>query len=78
MEANGNDFRYLPFGVGRRSCPGIILALPILGIMLGCLVQNFELLPPLGHSKLNTSYKGGQFNLHILKHSTIVAQPRVF
>ncbi|VAH81108.1 unnamed protein product [Triticum turgidum subsp. durum] len=42
VEANGNDFRYLPFGVGRRSCPGIILALPI------------------------------------LKHSTIVAKPRVF
>ncbi|KAL4620681.1 hypothetical protein ACB092_06G172900 [Castanea dentata] len=50
VEANGNDFRYLPFGVGRRSCPGIILALPILGITLGRLVQNFELLPPPGHS----------------------------
>ncbi|KAG4126903.1 hypothetical protein ERO13_D10G184600v2 [Gossypium hirsutum] len=78
VEANGNDFRYLPFGVGRRSCPGIILALPILGITLGRLVQNFELLPPKGQSKLDTSEKGGQFSLHILKHSTIVAKPRVF
>lgn len=26
VEANGNDFRYLPFGVGRR----IVLSLPIL------------------------------------------------
>ena len=77
MEANGNDFRYLPFGVGRRSCPVIILALPILGITLGRLVQNFELLPPPGRSKLDTSEKGGQFSLHILKHSTIVAKPRV-
>lgn len=78
VEANGNDFRYLPFGVGRRSCPGIILALPILGITLGRLVQNFELFPPPGQSKLDTSEKGGQFSLHILKHSIIVAKPRVF
>ncbi|XP_042488860.1 trans-cinnamate 4-monooxygenase-like [Macadamia integrifolia] len=78
VEATGNDYRYLPFGVGRRSCPGIILALPILGITLGRLVQNFELLPPPGQSKLDTAGKGGQFSLHILKHSTIVAKPRVF
>ncbi|MQM21997.1 hypothetical protein Taro_055045 [Colocasia esculenta] len=78
VEANGNDFRYLPFGVGRRSCPGIILALPILGIIIGRLVQNFELLPPPGQDKLDTTEKGGQFSMHILKHSTIVAKPRVF
>ena len=46
VEVNDNDFRYVPFGVGRRSCPGMILALPIIGITLGRLVQNFELLPP--------------------------------
>uniref|UniRef100_A0AAU7NIS9 Trans-cinnamate 4-monooxygenase n=1 Tax=Saraca asoca TaxID=1073321 RepID=A0AAU7NIS9_9FABA len=78
VEASGNDFRYLPFGVGRRSCPGIILALPILGITLGRLVQNFELLPPPGQSKIDTTEKGGQFSLHILKHSTIVAKPRSY
>ncbi|KAL9259534.1 Trans-cinnamate 4-monooxygenase-like protein [Drosera capensis] len=76
VEPSGNDFRYLPFGVGRRSCPGIILALPILGIIIGRLVQNFELLPPPGESKIDTSEKGGQFSLHILKHSTIVLKPR--
>ncbi|XP_057534055.1 trans-cinnamate 4-monooxygenase [Amaranthus tricolor] len=76
VETNGNDFRYLPFGAGRRSCPGIILALPILGITIGRLVQNFELLPPPGQSKIDTTEKGGQFSLHILKHSTIVLKPR--
>ncbi|KAG2672870.1 hypothetical protein I3843_13G054200 [Carya illinoinensis] len=78
VEANGNDFRFLPFGVGRRSCPGIILALPILGITLGRLAQNFELCPPPGQSKIDTSEKGGQFSLHILKHSTIVLKERSF
>ncbi|KAM0948030.1 putative trans-cinnamate 4-monooxygenase [Dioscorea sansibarensis] len=77
VETNGNDFRYLPFGVGRRSCPGIILALPILAITIGRLVQNFELLPPPGEKKIDTTEKGGQFSLHILKHSTIVCKPRV-
>ncbi|CAL4973417.1 unnamed protein product [Urochloa decumbens] len=78
VEANGNDFRYLPFGVGRRSCPGIVLALPIIGITIGRLVQNFELLPPPGQDKIDTTEKGGQFSLHILKHSTIVCKPREF
>uniref|UniRef100_A0A453BZ36 trans-cinnamate 4-monooxygenase n=1 Tax=Aegilops tauschii subsp. strangulata TaxID=200361 RepID=A0A453BZ36_AEGTS len=78
VEAGGNDFRYLPFGAGRRSCPGIVLALPFLCITVGHLVQNFELLPPPGQGMLDTTEKGGQFSLHILKHSTIVAKPRVF
>eukprot|EP00252_Welwitschia_mirabilis_P002175 TRINITY_DN12085_c0_g1_i1.p1 TRINITY_DN12085_c0_g1~~TRINITY_DN12085_c0_g1_i1.p1 ORF type:complete len:508 (+),score=-0.73 TRINITY_DN12085_c0_g1_i1:485-2008(+) len=76
VEANGNDFRFLPFGVGRRSCPGIILALPILALTLGKLLQTFDLLPPPGQSKVDTSEKGGQFSLHILNHSVIVAKPR--
>nr|ADO24190.1 cinnamate 4-hydroxylase [Allium sativum] len=78
VEVNGNDFRYIPFGVGRRSCPGIILALPILGITIGRLVQNFDLMPPPGMDKIDTTEKGGQFSLHILNHFTIVAKPRVF
>jgi len=76
IEASGNDFRFLPFGVGRRSCPGIILALPILSLAIGRLVQNFELLPPPGQSKVDVSEKGGQFSLHILNHSVVVAKPR--
>ncbi|WOH12386.1 hypothetical protein DCAR_0831889 [Daucus carota subsp. sativus] len=76
VETNGNDFRFLPFGAGRRSCPGIMTALPIMGITLGRLVQNFELLPPPGQSKIDTAEKRGQFLLQILKHSTVVAKPR--
>lgn len=74
-EANGNDFKFLPFGVGRRSCPGIILALPLLALSIGRLVQNFHLLPPAGQSKVDVTEKGGQFSLHILNHSLIVAKP---
>ncbi|KAI5070195.1 hypothetical protein GOP47_0014538 [Adiantum capillus-veneris] len=75
IEANGNDFRFLPFGVGRRSCPGIILAIPIVSLVLGRLVQSFELLPPPGQSKVDITGKGGQFSLHIAKHSVVVCKP---
>ena len=75
IEANGNDFRFLPFGVGRRSCPGIILAIPILSIVLGRLVQSFELLPPPGQTKINTEGRAGQFSLNIKTHSTVVCKP---
>lgn len=69
------DFRFLPFGVGRRSCPGIILALPILGLIVGKLVKDFELVTPPGVDKIDVSEKGGQFSLHIAKHSTIAFHP---
>lgn len=75
IDASGNDFRFLPFGVGRRSCPGIILAIPIVSLLIGRLVQSFELLLPPGQSKLDVTGLGGQFSLQIAKHSVVVCKP---
>ncbi|KAJ6407962.1 hypothetical protein OIU84_011301 [Salix udensis] len=69
------DFRFLPFGVGRRSCPGIILAMPILGLVVARLVSNFEMKAPSVTGKIDVSEKGGQFSLHIANHSTVVFDP---
>ncbi|KQJ99419.1 cytochrome P450 CYP73A100 [Brachypodium distachyon] len=69
------DFRFLPFGVGRRSCPGIILAMPILALIVGKLVRSFQMLPPPGVDKLDVSEKGGQFSLHIANHSVVAFHP---
>ncbi|KAL9661571.1 hypothetical protein QQ045_026395 [Rhodiola kirilowii] len=69
------DFRFLPFGMGRRSCPGIILAMPILGLIVAKLVKNFEMRPPKGMDKVDVSEKGGQFSLHIANHSVVAFYP---
>jgi cytochrome P450 len=38
----GNDFQFLPFGSGRRICPGVNFALASVEIMLGNLVYHFD------------------------------------
>ncbi|KAM7251454.1 hypothetical protein ACFE04_023337 [Oxalis oulophora] len=38
----GETFQMLPFGVGRRSCPGVALANRVVGLALGSLIQCFE------------------------------------
>ncbi|KAG0578998.1 hypothetical protein M758_4G053400 [Ceratodon purpureus] len=75
IEASGNDFKFLPFGAGRRSCPGIIIAMPLLSIVLGRLVQSFELLPPPGVKKIDMAETGGQFSLRIATHYNVVVKP---
>ncbi|KAF5750682.1 hypothetical protein HS088_TW03G01021 [Tripterygium wilfordii] len=42
MEFKGQNFRYLPFGSGRRGCPGASLGMLIMHAAVGSLVQCFD------------------------------------
>ncbi|CAO2204853.1 unnamed protein product [Urochloa humidicola] len=47
MDYRGNDFLYLPFGTGRRICPGISFAISAIEVMLANLMYHFNWeLPP--------------------------------
>lgn len=76
LDPTGNDFRYIPFGSGRRSCPGSMIALPLMGLVLGRLVQAFELLPSPGVDKVDLRAVGGQLSLSIAVRSKVVVKPR--
>nr|GLL48310.1 cytochrome P450 CYP82D47-like [Ipomoea trifida] len=43
IDVLGRDFELIPFGVGRRICPGITSALQILHLVLANLLHSFEL-----------------------------------
>lgn len=48
IDIKGTDFRVIPFGAGRRVCPGAQLGLVLVQIMLGRLLHHFTWSPPEG------------------------------
>ncbi|RZC50137.1 hypothetical protein C5167_018562 [Papaver somniferum] len=38
----GQHFQYIPFGSGRRMCPGLPMAHQVLHIVVGSLLQSFD------------------------------------
>lgn len=54
LDFHGNDQKYIPFGSGRRKCPGIGLALAMAEVTLANLVNRFDWrieVGPLGEHK---------------------------
>nr|QDF44410.1 4-coumaroyl-3-(3,4-dihydroxyphenyl)lactate 3'-hydroxylase [Phacelia campanularia] len=48
IDMKGTDYRLLPFGAGRRVCPGAQLAINLVTSMLGHLLHHFNWSPPPG------------------------------
>ena len=44
----GNDFQFLPFGAGRRQCPGMNFGMAAVEVMLANLVHRFDWEMPTG------------------------------
>ncbi|XP_042510830.1 geraniol 8-hydroxylase-like [Macadamia integrifolia] len=42
IDVRGRDFELIPFGAGRRICPGLLLALRMVHLMLASLLQSFN------------------------------------
>ncbi|GLT73633.1 hypothetical protein SLA2020_454770 [Shorea laevis] len=46
LDLQGQNFEFIPFGSGRRSCPGMTLALQVTHLTIASLLQGFNLATP--------------------------------
>ncbi|KAG5535719.1 hypothetical protein RHGRI_023470 [Rhododendron griersonianum] len=42
VDVRGQDFELIPFGAGRRMCPGLPLAMRMVQVVLGSLINSFN------------------------------------
>ncbi|XP_050224550.1 cytochrome P450 736A117-like [Mercurialis annua] len=42
IDFKGHDFEFIPFGAGRRGCPGVSFAMPVVELVLANIVKSFE------------------------------------
>ncbi|XP_059624703.1 cytochrome P450 CYP82D47-like [Cornus florida] len=62
VDVRGQNFEYLPFGSGRRSCAGITLALQTVHLTLASLLQCFDVAKP-SHKDVDMTESPGLTNL---------------
>lgn len=79
MDFRGQDFNYIPFGSGRRGCPGINFATAIIELALANVLLHFDWELPDGRKgeTLDTSIEAPGLTPHIKPNLVAVAKPWV-
>ncbi|KAM0913595.1 hypothetical protein ACQ4PT_012033 [Festuca glaucescens] len=74
VDYRGQDFELIPFGAGRRGCPGVGFAVPTVEMALASLLYNFDLAPAAGTSLDMREVNG--LSVHLKSGLPLVAKPR--
>ncbi|KAJ4794139.1 Cytochrome P450 [Rhynchospora pubera] len=78
VDYKGQDFQFIPFGVGRRGCPGINFANRVVELALASLLYNFDWQLPDGMrgESLDMTETAG-ITVHLKNKLNLVAKPFV-
>ncbi|GAB2224574.1 hypothetical protein Droror1_Dr00005336 [Drosera rotundifolia] len=74
VDVKGRDFELIPFGAGRRMCPGLPLAMRMLHLMLATLLHSFDWKLEDGEGADNTNMDD-EFGLTFQKAQPLRAIP---
>ncbi|KAM0894232.1 hypothetical protein ACQ4PT_024631 [Festuca glaucescens] len=73
VDYRGQDFELIPFGAGRRGCPGVGFAVPTVEMALASLLYNFDLASAAGTSLDMREVNG--LSVHLKSGLPLVAIP---
>ncbi|KAI3964867.1 hypothetical protein MKW92_034861 [Papaver armeniacum] len=76
LDYRGQNFEFIPFGAGRRICPGISMTQQMLPLALGSLVQSFEWVLENGITT-ETIDLGERMGITLRKANPLKAVPRL-
>ncbi|KAI7724413.1 hypothetical protein M8C21_016864 [Ambrosia artemisiifolia] len=77
FDYKGSRFEFIPFGAGRRGCPGIQFANTLIKLALANVVYKFDLALPRGEICGNMDMsETAALTVHKLNHLLLVATPR--
>lgn len=74
VDYKGRDFEYIPFGAGRRICPGLPLAARMVNLMLASILHSFDWKLPEGISPKELDMEE-QFGVTLKKAVPLCAIP---
>lgn len=74
VDYKGTDFEFIPFGAGRRICPGMPLAMRMVNLMLASIIQPFSWKLPDGMAPEKLDMEE-QFGVTLRKAIPLVAIP---
>ena len=74
LDFRGRDLYFIPFGAGRRICPGLPLAVRIVKLLLATLVHNFDWKLPNGMEPKDMDMRD-KFGLTLEKAKPLAAIP---
>ncbi|CAI0414295.1 unnamed protein product [Linum tenue] len=76
LDFKGNDFEFIPFGSGRRICPGLTMATRHVSLIVASLIHFFDWSLPHGRKNPTDIDMSEKYGLTLRKEEPLILIPR--